>query len=84
MVMKPEVIRSLERERGICFLAIQHLETMCKEFEGKYHWTTEEFLQKFDSGLAGDDEDFFKWYAVAQGLIEWKSTKNALEEVLVD
>lgn len=84
MRIKPEVLRSLEREKKICSLAIQHLEMMSKEFEKRYYWTTEEFLQKFDAGSAGDDEDFFKWYAVAQGLSEWKSTKHALEEVLVD
>ena len=82
-MIKAEAIRSLEREKGMCMVAIDHLEGLCKEFEEKYHWTTDEFLQRFDSGLAGDDEVFFKWYAVAQGLADWKSTKRALEEVLV-
>ncbi len=83
MIIKPEVIRSLEREREICSFAIHHLEGKCKEFEERYRWTTEEFLQKFEDGSAGDDEDFFRWYTIAQGLADWKVTRNALEEVLV-
>ena len=82
-MIKAEVMRSLEREKKMCVFAIDHLESLCKEFEEQYHWTTDEFLQRFDNGLAGDDEVFFKWYAVAQGLADWKSTKRALEEVLV-
>ncbi|OGW00415.1 MAG: hypothetical protein A2889_01890 [Nitrospinae bacterium RIFCSPLOWO2_01_FULL_39_10] len=84
MVMKSQVINSLKRERRVCSLAIEHLESQCKEFEKRYYWTTDEFLQKFEEGLAGDNEDFFKWYAIAQGLADWKSTMSALEEVLVD
>lgn len=83
MTIKPEVVRSLEREQKICSLAIHHLETTCNEFKEKYHWTTEEFLQRFESGSAGDEEDLFRWYAVAKGLAEWESIKTALNEVLI-
>lgn len=84
MNIKPEVIRSLKREKSVCSVAIEHLEVSCKKFEEKYGWNTEEFLQKFNEGIAGDDEDIFKWYAVAQGLKDWKNTKMALEETIVD
>src|SRR3990167_8325942 len=42
MVMKSQVINSLKRERRVCSLAIEHLESQCKEFEKRYYWTTDE------------------------------------------
>jgi len=78
------VKRSLEREKIVATRAIEHLEAQCRELEAKYGWTTEDFLRKFEDGTAGDEEDFFKWYAMAQGVEDWKGTLTALEEALVD
>jgi hypothetical protein len=81
--MRKEVIQSLERERKISQLAISHLKDQIIIYEKKYTWSTAEFLTKFDSGMIGDDEAFFKWYALAQALRDWKTTKEALEEAIV-
>ena len=82
--MKREVIRSLTREKAISSVAIEHLEALIGAYEEKYGWTTEEFIQKFEGGVVGDEEDFFKWYALAQALRDWQATKSALEEILAD
>ena len=81
--MKKEIIHSLEREKKISQLAINHLKDQIKSYERKFRWSTSEFLNKFDNGLIGDDEVFFKWYAMAQALKDWQTTKEALEEAIV-
>ncbi|MDZ7264629.1 MAG: hypothetical protein ONB16_08595 [candidate division KSB1 bacterium] len=81
--MRKEIIHSLEREKKISQLAIAHLKDQLKSYERKFRWSTAEFLEKFDNGSIGDDEAFFKWYALAQALKDWQSTKEALEEAIV-
>lgn len=81
--MKKEIIHSLEREKKISQLAINHLKDQIRSYESKFRWSTSEFLNKFDNGLIGDDEAFFKWYALAQALKDWQTTKEALEEAIV-
>jgi hypothetical protein len=81
--MKKEVIQSLERERKISQLAISHLRDQLRNYEKKFNLTTVEFLDKFNSGSIGDDEIYFKWYSLAQALIDWQNTKEALEEEIV-
>jgi uncharacterized protein YhaN len=81
--MRKEIIQSLEREKKISQLAINHLKDQLKSYERKFHWSTSEFLNKFDNGSIGDEEAFFKWHAMAQALKDWQTTKEALEEVIV-
>lgn len=81
--MRKEIIHSLEREKKISQLAIDHLKDQLKSYEKKFRWSTAEFIDKFDSGSIGDDEAFFKWYALAQALKDWQTTKEALEEAIV-
>lgn len=35
----------------------------CQRFETEYNLSSEEFLERFESGELGDDADFFKWFA---------------------
>jgi len=82
MKLKPEVIRSLERETRLSEAAVARLEEQCRAFETKYGWSTEEFLRKFDAGEIGDDQDYFVWYALAQAKQDWQATRQSLNEVL--
>lgn len=45
-----------------------HYLDICKTFESKYKMTSEKFLEQFDAGKLGDEQDFFDWYAAARGL----------------
>lgn len=76
------VLHSLEREKAICELAIHNLQAKCHDFENKYEMPTDEFLTKFDNGVAGDEEDFFEWYALAQGLIDWQEQQSSLSKIV--
>ncbi len=40
----------------------------CAIFEAKYEMDSSVFLQKFECGGIGDEDDFFDWYAAKRGL----------------
>jgi hypothetical protein len=82
MNLRQELIVPLKREEQICESALKHLQEKCLEFEKKYKMSTKDFLEKFNQGLLGDSQDFFKWFALAEGMKEWAKTKEALEETL--
>ncbi len=81
MTLNNKAINALRREEAICELAIKQLLQDCTVFEEKYGLDTTDFLKKFEGGEIGDEADFFKWYALAQGLEEWRSTQVALREL---
>jgi len=80
--LKQEVIQSIKREDSICNIAIDHLKKSCHDFEKKYHMSTGSFLKKFNKGKLGDEQDFFKWYSVSEGVKDWLKTRSALREIL--
>jgi hypothetical protein len=43
----------------------------CQLFEAKYHFSSDEFLKRFENGELGDDADFFSWHAVERGYDLW-------------
>lgn len=80
--LKPEVIRVLEREKAVCNTAIARLRERHRPLEQQYGWTTDEFLEKFNAGEIGDDQEFFLWYALAEAVKDWQKTRASLEELL--
>jgi hypothetical protein len=44
----------------------------CQIFEAKYHFSSDEFLERFENGELGDDADFFAWHAVKRGYDVWE------------
>jgi len=82
MTLKPEVRRVLSREKMVCDAAIARLRERFRPLEQRYGWTTQEFMEKFNSGEAGDDQEFFLWYALAEAVKDWQKTRDSLEELL--
>lgn len=82
MNLKPEVIQALEREVRMCKTAIDRLEERSQLLEQEYGWSTELFLQKFNAGETGDEQIFFRWYALGEAMRDWQKTKNSLNELL--
>lgn len=56
----------------------EHYAGICKTFEKKYNMTSEKFLEQFDAGKLGDEQEFFDWYAAARGLIVWRERYEIL------
>ena len=43
----------------------------CATFEQRHGMSTEVFLDQFDAGVLGDQQEWFDWYAAAQGKKIW-------------
>lgn len=84
MILKPEIVRVLEREQKMCETAIERLEEHARPWEDEYGWSTDLFVEKFNSGEAGDELVFFQWFAVAEAIKDWQKTYNSLNELLTD
>jgi hypothetical protein len=41
------------------------------DFEQRHGMGTEEFLERFEAGTLGDQQEWFDWYAAAQGKKIW-------------
>lgn len=82
MNLKQEAVDSIKRETNISKLAIEHLRKGCETLEKKYHMSTGTFIKKFNNGSLGDDQNYFKWFSLSEGLKDWQKTKNALRELL--
>ena len=55
------VKESLELDRNIMKLSLLEYRKKLKDFEKKHKMTTKAFLQKFNSGILGDDGEWFDW-----------------------
>jgi hypothetical protein len=82
MKLKPEITRILQREMSVSEIAINRLKEKLRPLEEEYGWSTDLFVEKFNQGEAGDDQVFFRWYAMAEALKDWQNTIHSLEEVL--
>ncbi len=84
MVLKPEIIQVLEREKAVCETAIARLREKAQLLETQFGSSTDAFLKRFNSGEAGDDPAFFCWYALAEATKDWQTTYDSLKELLAD
>jgi len=76
---KRQLLHIIGRESKICELAIHQLENRLRMFEKKYKLNSGEFYERFQKGSIGDEQDFFEWKALFEGVLEWQETK---EEVM--
>jgi len=84
MVLKPEIIQVLQREKAVCEAAINRLQEKTRLLENQFGWSTDMFLKLFNAGDIGDEQEFFRWYALAEAIQEWQQTYNSLQEILSD
>ena len=84
MTLKHEIIYVLQREQTICTAALARLQEKTRPLEKQFGWSTATFLELFNAGKAGDEHDFFRWYALAEAMKEWQQTFDSIAELLVD
>ncbi len=82
MQLTAEIKTSLKREYALCSNAASFYKKVLKEFERKYHISTQTFLKKFEGGLMGDETDYFDWYAFAKLLSQWQKTQSAIRSAV--
>jgi hypothetical protein len=56
----------------------EHYADICKSFEKKHKMTSAKFIEQFDSGKLGDEQEFFDWYAAVRGLNLWRERYEIL------
>ena len=61
----------------------EHYLDICKKFEKKYKLTSIKFMEQFDAGNLGDDQELFDWYAAVRGLNLWRERYEILSGVSV-
>jgi hypothetical protein len=50
----------------------------CSGFEQLHGMSTEAFLERFEAGTLGDQQEWFDWYAAAQGKKIWSRKRDIL------
>ena len=62
------------------FARRRHLayQTQCSSFEQRHGMSTEAFLARFEAGTLGDQQEWFDWYAAAQGKQIWSRKHEIL------
>jgi len=56
---------------------------LCRNFEQQFDMTSDEFMRQFDSGILGDDQEYFDWYAAKRGHDIWQERGEILSGVSV-
>jgi hypothetical protein len=62
------MVEALQRERALLRVKARILKGRIEDFEKRFNMKSEEFLEKFESGELGDDEEFFLWWSFLQAL----------------
>lgn len=82
MTTQWSLVSTIEREEKICDLAQKELKNRCRIFENKYTLSSDDFYKLFQEGKMGDEEDFFEWKALIEGIKEWARTKEDLKGLI--
>jgi hypothetical protein len=67
-LMSSIIVEALQRERALLRVKAKILKSRVEDFEKRFNMKSEEFLEKFESGELGDDEEFFLWWSFLQAL----------------
>ncbi|MEW6287213.1 MAG: hypothetical protein AB1509_13400 [Chloroflexota bacterium] len=62
---------------------MKHYDALCKRFEKKYKMSSEKFLEQFEAGKLGDEQEFFDWYAALRGVRLWRERYEILSGVSI-
>ena len=73
---------SLKRELFLLDKSILDTKKKLRDFEDKYRMRSEEFFEKFNKGLAGDDQDTMLWAAEYEALKLLEKEHSIIERIL--
>ncbi len=75
------VKEAVQKERELGRFMLKRYEDKLSKFEDKYDMTTDEFVEKFEKGELGDDQDYFEWFAIFKGNEHWKEKLDELHAI---
>ena len=74
---------ALRREADLADARRVYFARQCSVFEQKHEMTSDEFMERFESGTLGDDPEYFDWYAAKRGLDVWDRRVRILAGIQV-
>lgn len=76
------VKESLQRELILSESKVNLLKEEIKGFEKKYEMSSEEFMEKFERGELGDDQNYFEWWGLLRGIKKIEEKIGKIKAVL--
>jgi hypothetical protein len=76
-----DLAEPIAREEAVCHLAVDELKQRCRTFERRYRMSSGKFAKAFEKGLLGDDEPYFEWKALLEGINSWSRIKQSLKKL---
>ncbi|MBL7117755.1 MAG: hypothetical protein ISS94_03095 [Candidatus Syntrophoarchaeum sp.] len=73
---------SLKREMFLLDKSILDTKKKLRDFEDKYRMRSEEFFEKFNKGLTGDDQDTMLWAAEYEALKLLEKERSIIKQML--
>ena len=74
---------ALRHEADLAEHRRSYFEQQCSVFEKKYQMASDDFMERFESGVLGDDAEYFDWYAAKRGLDLWERRLRILVGIQV-
>lgn len=56
---------------------------ICENFEKKCGMNSDFFMEKFNSGELGDEDNFFDWYSAKRGLDIWNKKLKIISGIQI-
>lgn len=78
----PIIRDALRRELALFETRERLILSEIADMERKYAMTSSEFLNKFESGIMGDDQDYFVWWSLIRGLEAVRARKDRIKGML--
>jgi len=79
-----DIVKSgLEIEENILTMSLDEYRADLETFERKYKMSSEEFIQKFESGDLGDDADWFDFLFAYRAYEHVKKKLKLIEEIQI-
>jgi prefoldin subunit 5 len=76
------VEEGISRELRIVERKLEKYQSQLGSFEDKHGMSTEEFLEKFNSGELGDDSEWFDWKFAAEAVKRLEKRRAELEKAV--
>ncbi|MDQ1276218.1 MAG: hypothetical protein QG610_1793 [Euryarchaeota archaeon] len=78
--VREAICSALEHEKHVAKYKIERYSIICKGFEEKFGYSSNELRRRFEAGKIGDS-DFFDWYAAKRELDHWNKKFEILSGI---
>ncbi|HHW41602.1 MAG TPA: hypothetical protein GXX19_10740 [Syntrophomonadaceae bacterium] len=78
----PIVKDALERELALIEAKLQLIKEEVNGFERKFKMSSNKFIQDFEQGILGDEQEFFEWWGLVRGAKKLEEKMKKIKVVL--